>query len=87
MREHGMKKIKIEICMGTACYVLGAGELLDIGEHLPAHLTDRFTVEGCSCREWCQKGNLKAPFALVDGTLVGELTLEKLTGLIKEKLL
>lgn len=82
-----MKNIKIEICMGTACYVLGAGELLDIGEQLPAHLADRVTVEGCSCKEWCQQRNLKAPFALVDGTLEGELTLEKLTGLIKEKLL
>ena len=31
-----MEKVKVEICCGTACYLLGAANMMDLEDQLPA---------------------------------------------------
>ena len=40
-----MEKIKVEICCGTACYLLGAAKLMNIEEELPENLKDKVDIE------------------------------------------
>ena len=37
-----MEKIKVEICCGTACYLLGAAKLMNIEEELPENFLNDF---------------------------------------------
>ena len=35
-----MEKVKVEICCGTACYLLGAANMMDLEDQLPADFWD-----------------------------------------------
>ena len=50
--------IKIEICCGTACYLLGAANMMNIEEELPAEWRGKVEVEAKTCLELCEKENL-----------------------------
>ena len=50
-----MDKIKVEICCGTACYLLGAANLMSIEDEIPAELRDKVEVEARTCLELCEK--------------------------------
>jgi NADH:ubiquinone oxidoreductase subunit E len=65
------KRIRVTICCGTACYVLGGSELLELAERLPAALKNRVDIDGSPCLGLC-KGlrAVERPFALVDGETV-----------------
>ena len=41
--------IKIEICCGTACYLLGAANMMNIEEQLPAEWRGKVEVEAKTC--------------------------------------
>ncbi len=43
------KKIKVKICVGTQCYVMGNHELKDLKNQLPADLKEKVYVEGSVC--------------------------------------
>ena len=36
-----MEKVKVEICCGTACYLLGAANMMDLEDQLPAEWRGR----------------------------------------------
>ena len=40
-----MEKVKVEICCGTACYLLGAANMMDLEDQLPAEWRGRVEVE------------------------------------------
>ena len=40
-----MEKIKVSICTGTACFVMGSSEIMLIEEKLPEDLKDKVEVE------------------------------------------
>lgn len=74
MEDHGVK-----ICTGTACYVLGGAELLNLESKLPPELKSRVKVEGAVCLGLCQDpANGRAPFALVDGRPVSQASVDKI---------
>lgn len=81
-----MKKIKISICTGTACYVMGASELLLLEESIPAHLKDFVSIEGVTCLDKCKGGNKrKPPYVTVDGELIEGASLQTVLEKIEEK--
>ncbi len=49
-----MKKIKVTICTGTACFVMGASDLMLLKEKLPDELRDKVEVVGCTCMGECK---------------------------------
>ena len=81
-----MEKIKVEICCGTACYLLGAAKLMDIEEQLPAHVKDRVEIEARTCLELCERDNLGgAPFVRINGSeIISQATPESVLARILE---
>ena len=74
-----MDKIKVEICCGTACYLLGAANLMSIEDEIPAEFRDKVEVEARTCLELCEKENLGgAPYVRFNGEeIMAQATNEK----------
>ncbi len=76
---------KIEVCMGTACYVKGAGEILDkLCDKLdvePGGTTDdgKFTLEGTRCVGACGM----APVVVINGKVHGRVKPDDVDELLK----
>ena len=69
-------KIKVEICLGTTCYVLGSFRLSALEEQLPPEFKDRVEVVGCACLDVCHDRNYgNAPF----------VTIEKVIDILREE--
>ena len=81
-----MEKVKVEICCGTACYLLGAANLMSIEDDLPAELRGRVEVEARTCLELCERENLGgAPYVRINGTeIMAQATPEKVLARIAE---
>ncbi|MDZ7776248.1 MAG: monomeric [FeFe] hydrogenase [Bacteroidales bacterium] len=82
-----MNKINVKICLGTTCYVMGASDLQMMKEFLPENLADKVLLCGSPCLDYCfeQEVNGKPPFVEINGKVLGEATIEKVTELIKKK--
>jgi len=83
-------KYKIQVCMGTACYVKGANLILDkMKEKLGIHVGDctedgKFSLEACRCIGACGL----APVIMINDDVYGRLTPDEIEGIIdsyKEK--
>lgn len=79
-------KYRIEICMGTACYILGAEDLLS---HLKSKLNismgemtpdKKFEIGQSRCFGCCNM----APVVNINGKIYGNVTVEQLDKLINE---
>ena len=81
-----MEKIKVEICCGTACYLLGAANMMDLENQLPAELRGRVEVEAKTCLGLCEKENLGgAPYVRINGSeIMAQATPEKVLERISE---
>ncbi len=81
-----MDKVKVEICCGTACYLLGAANLMSIEDDLPAELRGRVEVVARTCLELCEKENLGgAPYVRFNGTeIMAQATPEKVLARLAE---
>lgn len=80
-----MDKIKVSICTGTACFVMGASEIMLLEEELPEELKDKVEVEGITCFEHCKDSKCgKAPFVKINEEVIPEATLPKVLERIQE---
>lgn len=80
-----MKKIKVSICTGTACYVMGASEILLLEESLSEDLKEMVEIEGITCLEKCKNTECgKTPFVLVNDEVIADATLSKILDKIME---
>lgn len=79
-------KNKISICLGTACYVKGAGQVLSefekqLGIKVGETTKDgEFTLEGCRCLGACGL----APVLTVNGNVHGRLTAQDVPAIINK---
>ena len=80
-----MKKIKVSICTGTACFVMGASEIMLLEEKLSDELKDMVEVEGITCFEKCKNHECgKAPFVKINDEIIQEASLIKVLEKIEE---
>ena len=81
-----MNMIKVEICCGTACYLLGAAKLMNLEEMLPEECRGRVEVEAKTCLELCERDNLGgAPYVRFNGSeIMSQATPEKVVARIRE---
>ncbi|MCX7748719.1 MAG: NADH-quinone oxidoreductase subunit NuoE [Clostridia bacterium] len=79
-------KYKIQVCMGTACYVKGAGQILDkFKEKLGINVGDctedgNFSLEACRCIGACGL----APVIMINDDVYGRLTPDEIEGIIEK---
>ena len=81
-----MNTIKVEICCGTACSLLGAAKLMNLEEMLPEECRGRVEVEAKTCLELCERDNLGgAPYVRFNGSeIMSQATPEKVIARIRE---
>ena len=85
-----MKKHKVTICTGTACFVMGGSELLLLEEQLPDDLKAVTEVEGSTCIGICTRSDYEgeqadhAPFALVDEAVIEQASAQKIIDYLKK---
>lgn len=79
------KKIKVTICSGTACFVMGSSDILLLEERLPDNLKDMVEIDGATCLGYCKdSSNGKAPFVVVNGEILSAATLPMVINKIEE---
>ena len=77
---------KVDVCLGTACHVRGGPKIIDklkrdLGIGVGETTKDKkFTLETVRCVGCCSLG----PVAVIDGTVYGRLTQDKLPSMLKE---
>ena len=77
------KRIKVEICIGTPCYLMGSQDLLTEMEHLPVEYHRNFTFKAKSCID---NNCDKAPVIRIGGTIYDNVNPEKMKDLLKQYL-
>lgn len=79
-------KYQISVCLGTACYVKGSGDILDkfkellgisSGECTP---DGKFSLDACRCVGACGL----APVIMVNDEVYGRLTVDDVAGILKK---
>ena len=78
--------IKVEVCCGTACYLLGAAKMMDLEDQLPEDCRGRVEIEAKTCLELCERENLGgAPYVRFNGTeIMSQATSEQVLARIRE---
>lgn len=72
-----MEKIKLEICCGSACYLLGASKLLKLEEEIPEKWRDQVEIIAIPCMALCESENLGgAPYVKINGKILARATVE-----------
>ena len=80
--------IRVEICCGTACYLLGAAKMMNIEEQLPDNCRGRVEIEAKTCLELCERDHLGgAPYVRFNGSeIMSQATPEKVISRVRELL-
>jgi len=79
-------KHQISVCLGTACYVKGAAQIMEIlKQHLKVEVGQTsedglFTLRPARCLGACGL----APVVMIDETIYGELTPKKITDIVNK---
>lgn len=89
--------MKIKVCMGSNCTLLGAMNILDQIEELeniidldPDHYTnEKLEIEALSCLNYCKKNNENvSPVVIIDGDIMFNATsqtvMEKIMNVLRK---
>lgn len=78
--------IKVKMCCGTVCHVMGGSDLPLVSEVIPSDLKDQVEIEGIACLDSCSNNqDLKPPFVKVNDILISEATIAKVLEAIIEQ--
>ncbi len=79
-------KVQVQICVGTACHIMGAADLITIEDLLAEPLRDRVEIKGVTCIGLCKDETCgKPPFVIIDGQTLSEATLDKVLRRIEQR--
>lgn len=84
-----MEKVKIKICSGTSCFVMGAAAIQALEFTPPEDIADKIDIVESRCMNLCHDINNKhnhGPFVMVDDELIEEATFEKVVNAVRNKL-
>lgn len=77
----------LEICQGTACFVMGSSELLAIAEYMPETWREKVEIRGAACFDKCHDNRYgKAPYVRLDGEVMESASVGTVLLRIAEKL-
>lgn len=82
-----MSKLRVQVCLGTACVVLGGLDPQTLCDMLPSELKDLVEVAGSTCLSFCKDKNLgKPPFVMINEDVIERASLEKVLVEIRKRL-
>ncbi len=84
-----MKKVNIEICIGTTCFVMGASQLQGLEDSLPEDIADKVEIKEVRCMDFCKQqdhGYQKGPFVKINDKIIGEANVSSVIYEIREAL-
>lgn len=73
-----MKKIKVTICCGTYCHVMGGAEVQLLDELLPPEIAEHVEMRYSTCLGYCKEGHGDPPFVEINGKYMAESNVEKI---------
>lgn len=81
-----MENVKVEICAGTACYLLGSSGLIGLENRLDEKMRKHVHLETMSCQGRCTDERISgAPYVRFNGTeWMVNATVEKILDRIRE---
>lgn len=82
------EKVRVQICMGTSCFVLGGADLLLHQQFLDPLLLGSCEIEQVGCLGTCygNPGTSHLPCVRIADTIYHEVTAQKLSKLLAEVL-
>ena len=83
-----MEKVKIKVCEGTTCYVMGGQTIREMLTTLAKKYADKVEITSVRCLGVCNKSDSfsKAPYVCVDDELISSADLEKVITTIESRL-
>lgn len=82
-----MEKIKVNICVGTTCFVMGASKLQEFDTFIPKKWSEYLDIRTKSCLDLCKNNEFtKSPYVLVDDEVISEATVEKIIDVLEKKI-
>ena len=82
-----MEKVKIKICCGTSCFVMGAAQIQVLEFARRPDIADKIEIEEARCMNHCKNTTAKynrGPFVLVNDELIEEANFEKVVNKVRE---
>ena len=80
-----MKKINVEICFGTTCFVMGGSQLQELESALPEELKERVNILPQNCMGLCRDEKFnQAPYAKINGQVIDSATIDRIINTIKK---
>jgi len=84
-----MEKVKVRICVGTSCFVMGSAQIQSLEFNAPSDIADKIEIieERCMglCKDITSKHN-RGPFVYVNDELIEEASYEKVVSKIREQI-
>ena len=82
-------KVRVRICVGTSCFVMGAAQIQSLEFNAPSDIADHIEIIEERCMNLCKEVKTKynsGPFVWVNDELVEEATYEKVVNKIREEI-
>lgn len=82
-----MNNVEVDICIGTACFVMGANKLQEIGDYLPEEWQEFVEIKASPCLNLCGHNEYsKAPYVKINGEIMAEANIEKVLRRVEKEL-
>ena len=80
-------RVKVSICTGTTCYLMGGAHLLTFDEMLDPCTAQDVEIVGSHCLGLCNnEGSGKPPFVKVNDHIISDATLNKVLDKVREEI-
>lgn len=82
-----MNKVDVAICIGTACFVMGANKLQELGDYVPEEWKGFVEIKTQTCLNLCGNNEYsKAPYVKINGEVLAAANIEKVLRQIEKEL-
>ena len=82
-----MEKLRVKICTGTTCFIMGAAHLQRIDEVLTGELRNAVEIEGCRCLGFCNDKSCGVPpFVMVEDECISAATIDSVVVSIQRQI-
>ncbi len=77
--------MKIRICLGTCCHLMGGADLYNFLEEQLEKSNRDFELETPSCLDYCNQADYEAPIVEIDEEIHDDVTIEKLKNILNQE--